>query len=675
MTTDTPPKARTNAQRVEAWRERNPQRAADVKREYRSRNSKWTTDAKYLSRPFVVWDGEGITLKSGVHIYVMLAVRDGGSDLGDYLYAPQGIGTVQTFEFVLKNAKRFAGGINVIYGGGYDFNMWLRDVPRDDLVKLYKTGALDWQGFRIMWRRGKSFYVAHIGANGKAADGVTIYDCAPFFQVPFVAACDSYLGENFYRRDVVVKNKALRSSFTVADIPDVREYNDIELINLIRLMGELRQRLNKCGLRPQRWDGPGAVAAALLKREHVKNAQTVCPDGPAEAARYAYAGGRFEVLKFGHVKAPAWEYDINSAYPTALRHVPDLTIGEWRYVEGDPGAHPFAIYHVEYKGNDPTIPGPLFRRDPNGTICYPLRLTGWYWAPEMGSTREYCKRGHGTYKVLGAWVYDYPVHDKPFAFIDRLYRMRQVFKKNGDGAHVGIKLGLNSLYGKLAQQVGAKMERGQWRIPPYHQLEWAGYVTSYCRARVLTACMDNLPNVIAFETDAVFVNAELDVPISGNLGDFETVAFDSLTYVQSGMYYGESNGKEVNKTRGIDRGSMTRKDMVRAMSRAKANDRYVNAKLTRFVGIGIALAQSFDRWRRWETVSKRVSAEPSGKRIHLGCACMTGGGRGIALNVWHTTQCPMLASAHSCEFPIAWINPDPNMSELEEMRDNRLDWD
>lgn len=190
---------------------------------------------------------------------------------------------------------------------------------------------------------------------------------------------------------------------------------------------------------------------------------------------------------------------MNSAYPAALQHVPDLNDGTWVYHENDPGNLPFAMYHVRYSGTRRDIPGAFFRRNPKGTVCYPMNVTGWYWSPEVATGREYCDRGYGSMEILEVW--EYRANDearKPFDFIPPLYRERKALKAAGDGAHVGIKLGLNSLYGKLAQQVGAKQDAatGDWRLPPFHQLEWAGYTTSYCRARVLSAVLDNLDSVI-----------------------------------------------------------------------------------------------------------------------------------------------------------------------------------
>lgn len=681
LSVEAAPETMTGAERQKAYRDRDPERWKGRRTAYRRENSKWETDASYLSHPFVAWDGEGITTPDGVHRYVMLAVKSRTDS--DYIQNVHGLGTAEIFDFVMAFKEREEkGSINVIYGGGYDFNMFFRDLPKEVVDRLYHSDYARWQGYRLAWRPGKSFYIGKLNAFGKPikGSGVTFYDVVSFFQCPFVKACDDYLGSNFYERDKIVANKALRSSFTEDDVPTVRDYNDAELYNLLALMEELRLRLNRCGLRPRRWDGPGAVASALLLRENVKDGMAETPAEVARASRYAYAGGRFEVIQFGNYDGKVYEYDVNSAYPAALRSVPDLRRGRWEYVKGDPGNVSFGIFHVRYSGSDPSIPGAFFRRDQNGTICYPMEAEGWYWTPEVAVGRDYCARGHGKMEITEAWVFR-PDRDaeKPFAFIDALYLKRKALKKAKDGAHVGIKLALNSLYGKLAQQVGARIDKetGEWRKPPFHQLEWAGYTTSWCRARVLAAVMDNLSEVIAFETDAVFTTCKLDVDEGEELGAFEYTEFDNLLYVQSGMYFGLSEGKEVEKTRGVDRGELHREMVLDRMRLPRAEDRKATAKLTRFVGAGIALSQSWERWRTWEVMEKKLTLEPTGKRVHM-CECMTVEyveGRLVEHGITdglHRTACPMLNYSHSCEFPIVWINPNPDMRELEELRNQEV---
>jgi hypothetical protein len=262
---------------------------------------------------------------------------------------------------------------------------------------------------------------------------------------------------------------------------------------------------------------------------------------------------------------------------------------------------------------------------------------------------------------------------KPFAFIDALYTKRKALKLTGDEAHVGIKLALSSLYGKTAQQVGWERDsEGTLRIPPFHQMEWAGFITASCRATILKACLHNLEDVIAFETDAVFSSVPLtNVTVGDELGDFEATVFDDLTYIQSGLYFASSGGRAIDKTRGVDRGTMTRADVLAKLQEPHAVDRVAVCTLTRFIGAGVALAQSWDRWRRWETVAKRMTLEPSGKRVHMYCECMGTArtGSGLTLGMWHTTICPLLSTRHSAQFPVEWINPDPNMTELGDLRE------
>jgi len=621
----------------------------------------------YLGRPFVAWDGEGITDLVGDHYYTLFA-----NSLGDTLVNPDGIPSIDIFRF-LTETECDPESIHVIYGGSYDFNLWIRDLPLIHVDRLYTLGRVMWGRWAIEWRRGKYFRIRNMDSGRR----ITIYDVVSFFQRPFVGACDEYLGNKFAHRDLIVENKALRSSFTLEDAETVMIYNQAELDNLVMLASELRARLDKVGIRIKRWDGPGAIAAAILTQEGVKHAMTQCPEPVAEAGRFAYFGGRFEVLQFGDSHDVAYEYDINSAYPHALRKVPNLAHGQWVWDTALPDFDTFGVYRVRYQASLETLnlPQPLPCRAPDGTVSYPYNLVGWYWASEIVNLDTFCRIYGGRYEILDGWVFHPTSDDSPFSFIEPMYRKRRALKKAGDGAHVGLKLGLNSLYGKTCQRIGYRLDdKGNPVKPPFHQLEWAGYVTAYTRATIYRAVMPNLESVIAFETDAVFVTEPLPVKVGSNLGEWEPTIFNRLCYLQSGFYFGEVDGKLVEKTRGVDRGSLTYDDVLQARADGTT---YVEASLTRFNAYGIARQlNDMDRWCRWETSPKNVTMQPTGKREHAEpCyGCVTG-------TEWHQTLVPagidrVLAS---CEYPLPWINPNPAMSSIDEMaddvRDAMSEWD
>src|SRR5665647_3766368 len=105
----------TNAQSRARYYAKHRERVNVAKAKHRHADSKWATDAAYLSREFVAWDGEGVTGTDGIHRYVMLAVKssNGGSD---YLSNVHGLGTAETFEFILDFATAHSADIHVIYG-------------------------------------------------------------------------------------------------------------------------------------------------------------------------------------------------------------------------------------------------------------------------------------------------------------------------------------------------------------------------------------------------------------------------------------------------------------------------------------------------------------------------------------------------------------------------------
>lgn len=638
---------------------------------YRKTRGKHVTDAAYLSRTIVAIDGEGINVRSGrakgSHLYVMLAISNCPP-----LIDKEGLKTVDILAYLWKYLD--PKNINVIYGGSYDFNLWIKDLLEDEVRQLYHssytTKPVFYQGFGLRWIKGKAFEIT----NGQRT--ITINDVISFFQRPFVQACEEYLGFDFRGKEIIVREKAKRGNFKLADLDVINDYNQLELELLVDLMKELRLRLNKVGLRPRRWNSPGAIASALFQREKVKQHRNEnLPDDVMRAARYAYAGGRFEMLKYGAVKTAVYEYDINSAYPAALREVPSLVGGKWIHRKTPTGLEGnFTLYKVEYHGTNSNIPSPVFVRGANGTISFPLNAINWIWSPEYEVLQEYCKQISGArYKVLEVWEYQPETDYKPFHFIQALYDMRQVLKAAKDGAHVGIKLALNSLYGKLAQQVGwiAATKEYPVRVPTYHQLEWAGYTTSWCRANVLRAALTDIDSVVAFETDALFTTRPLKVQIGTGLGEWERTEFASLTYVQSGHYYGtsiEDDGtyKEIVKCRGIDKGFISRQN-VEDLLALPESERVLEASLTRFYGAGIALIRGLDKyWCKWLTEPKYMQLRPTGKRLHGNCHCT---GKALEIGVWHKTYCPVVGG-ESHEYPVEWINPDPDMTELKEFRES-----
>lgn len=619
---------------------------------YRHETGKFTTTSAYLAKPFIAVDGNTTTV-AGRTLYTELHTSDGLS-----IKNPAGLSTIEVFAFLSRNLPPSDKGIPIMFGGAEDWNFWVRDIPRQDLAQIYegtfRERATPFGAFTVRWQPGKAFMLR---ASGKKL--VTIQDISSWFQAPFTEAVNTWLG---------TKLGGHSSQLPIGE----------RLRLTVELANTLRARLDRTNLRPRRWTGPGNSVVTLFRRHRIKDAMADVPGPVASASRFAYAGGRIEPALFGSVSCePSHQYDLNSAYAEGLTHVPSLANGRWAHHKGDPGSHPFALYKVTTSGASAILPSPVFTRGPLGAISFPVHASNWVWSPEMDVIREWSDRGYGDVHIIEAWVFTPSSTVRPFAFIADLYRERQALKEADDPAQLAVKVVLAAIYGKLCQQLGfleAKGKRPE-EIPPYHQLEWAGYVTSWTRAAMFRATLPDLSAVIAFETDALFTRKPLDLPVSTELGEWKHTEYRSLTYVQSGIYAGETTeGKKVLKVRGFLTGGITHAALNRALQNPPTLRR-ITAKESQFVSLGIALqVPGMFAWRQWVTRDKVLRCEPVGKRIHEICDCTETETGGLQLEIWHRTVCP-IRDQISREYPVQWINPDPEMTRLEALRREINEWD
>lgn len=645
-----------------------------VRRQHREAAARGT-----MERPFVAWDGEGWNDEKGRHKYVLLA-----NSLGQRIIADHGKSLSQkdVFKFFMDTKRAVPDAYHVVYGGNYDFNMIIKgNGLHPNFAKvLYLVGAIVYDNYIVRYTPKRILQVTETQFS-KPDEAIetasfTLYDVLPFFQTSFVKACDSYLGTDWFERDTIIAQKKERGNFSWDKLDEIIYYNDAELVNLVALMNELRQRLFDAGLLVSKWYGPGAIAELMFRRNNVKNAmdQTYHETKPelAAASRAAYSGGRFELIRPGHSSKPVYEYDINSAYPYAMTKLPNLQRGKWRHVNRDPGDVHFGVYHAQFHmarlpDYEHIPPQPLFARLQGGQILYPTQVSGWYWSPEIRVARNYVERHGGELRIDQAWIFEEAdPSDRPMAFIEEYYRQRQLLKRLGNGAQVGIKLGLNSLYGKMAQQVGYDPDKK--RLPPFHQLEWAGWVTSHCRAQLLEAVVENLDEVVAFETDAVFSLCELPrLRVGNGLGEWERVKFSNMTYLQSGLRFGDlEDGTPEPRTRGFSELNMSRGDIVNGLLDGVWSIEVPDRK---FITIGTALYQNFHEWCQWKDSTKTVELmefNMGSKRVHLnavqclGCANTFEMGYKpiIRPDAWHETWVPWLEMVENSQHAVLWVNPD-----------------
>ena len=618
------------------------------KKAYLDRTGRYTSSKKYQSKPFIAIGSQSITDGENI-VYAHLALSTGQS-----ITNLNGLTTQEILGFITSNTPKTKDAILVTYGSTYDFNQFLNSINLEQLETIWNSNhrskAETIGTFKVRVSKGQSFYIKDLWAETR-----TISDIYGFFQQPLKQTLEQYTGKT------ARAGNAYTQAVTTNQLQNAAKQLMQELQATAELMEEFRKRLDKVNLRPLRWSGAGSITTNLFQKHNIKSFMAEQEQDIQTAARYAYAGGRFENVLYGQSKSKTYAYDINSAYPEALTKLPALAGGRWHHIGGDPGDTDFGLYKVSFEvAARNNWPVPLFARDVTGSIFYPNKLNGWYWSPEIAILREWAEMTNAKYEIDQAYIFEAATNHKPFEWIQDLYNKRLQLQAAGDEAEIGLKLALNSAYGKLAQQVGwlPEDENGEEKTPSYHQLEYAGYVTSYTRAKLFRASLENPTAVIAYETDCLYSSEELTGIIIGDgLGEYKETIYNHLTYLGSGIYFGEKeNGEKVFKLRGIQTGTATY-EMLENVLQQPESKRIIKIPQQRFISASLALqAKDRSKWLKWVNEESEIKLYPHNKRSHFLCWCTDGDIHPLTPG-WHETVAAK-KFVKAVQYSVEWINPE-----------------
>jgi DNA polymerase type B, organellar and viral len=676
-----------------------------------------TRPTRFATGEFVALDGEGFSEgeayvtrvgKSGNvyegrrHNYAYLSASDGSE-----IYNPHGrLRIDQILRYLFERSSANPRAIFVVFGGGYDFAHWvIHDLNKSQLQMLMgKHPTRRWLDIQISgmdyrlecqmrkcmtiqrWEGGSRKYFTD--ARGKRRltkhDTIRVWDVWGFFQASFAEVMRKWLpGDPDY--EFILRMKGERSIFDRAEIETIKTYNAAELRILVKVMDKVRDAIGDLGLKITRWDGAGAIAAAMMQKHNVKEHMQQPPPEVFDAARMAYSGGHIEVCKMGYHNGKVHHYDVNSAYPAEYRYLPSLRVGEWKKGYGVPDEG-FTIVHLRYSFVEGREFYPLFFRCGDGSIIYPSDGAGWYWWPEYQTAKMYDdhfsfsvgSRIDGTrFDVIEYYTFHSDVVERPFAWVEDYYSARQQriaeAKAKGieDGPEKVYKLGYNSLYGKNAQQVGAKIDpEGVVSLPSYFQLEWAGYVTAGCRAKLMEAAIQSPSSIIGFATDGLFSTAPLRLhsPKEKLLGAWDYQIHDGITMVMPGVYWLHDGDEVKNYSRGFDKKEMSDAQFIHDAWRRKEESLPIS--VTRLIGIGTGTA-SVDFWNMrgdFVTSKRTLTLDGDNSKRYPVMLYKHRPERGLIATIPRARDEGNLLDdiSESAPYPIAWIDrPDPDLVDPE----------
>jgi hypothetical protein len=454
-----------------------------------------------------------------------------------------------------------------------------------------------------------------------------VSDVFGFFQSSFVVALEKWGVPD--PGGHIARMKGERGTFKLAQRKEITDYCIAECELLCTLMDLLEESLDGAELKPSRWIGAGSVAASMLAKQNVKEYRVEDSEFPplvAHAIRCAYFGGRTEVFLQGSMRNVV-NYDLCSAYPSEALNLPALNRGLWYEVAEYDSSKRHALWFCEWDC-PPSLSFMPFPVRVKSAIYYPQNGAGWYHAKEV---RNALAIYPNNIRIRKGYVFE-PLSDaKPFAFIREAYQLRAELKKAGHASEKALKLGLNSLYGKLAQGIGF-----HGRTPPFQSFFWAGAITSGTRARLLDLAAQNLSGVVSVATDGIIFSGDPCFATSDKLGGLERTVYSELFVAQPGIYRAVTDdGKELLRSRGFFTREIDYVDLERGWE--KEGPHYIQRGVcrcghvhtgqcsrcecdslqfpTRFVGLGSALMRTDpgDVWRRWLPSDRSVNLYSSRK--------------------------------------------------------------
>lgn len=621
---------------------------------------------------FVAWDSEGVT-DGGHHRLTFLA-----NSRGNELVLPDdGNHAQHIFPFLLEHAKTERGIVHVFYYASYDWTMFLKGLEIRELRRIheaegnkyvrlfsirppekacprqasdrgdcyYEVSTMGRKSFRVRLVRSVEMYSPERGIHHKNTTIKTamFVDCAAFYQQSFVRAIECNLGTDYPELQMIREGKARRGEATSLTDED-KAYCRAELRALVALMNKLRDELVAAGIPIKNFWGAGAIASTLLgdngMREHLGSRESDRAEGLEDAFVSAFAGARIEMLKYGYHTGSLYDYDLASCYPSIIATLPSFSPdhGEWVHhdaltIEQFRALSPFSVARVRYAGKAGAPYYPLFHRSRRKSIFFPRYTMGWKHHSEILAALDApgilaCEH----LSILEAWEWRVGSTDEsPWSrFVRDKYAQRADLKTRygKGGPEKQLKLGLNSLYGKLAQRVGwqkGKAKTDEPRMPTYQHLFAAGFITAGARARLFRRTWLNPESVISFATDGLTATAPLHTPgepglNSGDLGTWELNEYDEGLFLQAGVYWLGKDGKsQKNQTRGFRMPGDAQHfyDVVTAAWERGYDHLYVPATIFYTAGIALARQEPLDYYGEWGKIPRRMSLTCLGSKRKL----------------------------------------------------------
>lgn len=550
-------------------------------------------DEKKLARS-MIWAIDTEETKTGETTVIVAANEHGDSF---HLSDPEGLSSETLLDFLVGLPP----GLKVSFFFNYDVTMILRDFRFAYLNTLREAGTVTTERWKIRHIPSKRFW-----AKSRLHDkSVQVWDVATWYPTSFNQLLKDFDLATPTEAAFIKRMKSLRVDFAkgVTDLTETTAYCKLECVLLARWVRQVITLHHAVGLNLSSYCGPGSTASAIYRKNGWR--PPVRDEELTSVASEAFFGGRNEISAMGAVDSKVYVYDIGSAYPYEIANLPGIRA--WRiYEKGEP-TNPdwWGFAEVIWRVPDSAVWGPFPVRGAqlatgrSLSLVYPREGHGVFHSSEITAAREAYP---DCIEVLRSWV-AITTNEKPFAWVEALAAERLERKAAGDPAAYPLKVGLNSLYGKMVQRKGRA---------PYRDIVYGAAVTAGTRARLFRILARAGRDALLAATDGILLTKPIEgLDMGKNLGQWELDTYPSAFLAQSGVYW---VGEKI-RTRGFRRNSLTLAEVKTAWKEEKT-DAVITYKERRFIGYRLATARGReDQLGTWAESVRSMYLSPYPRRV------------------------------------------------------------
>jgi len=447
---------------------------------------------------------------------------------------------------------------NVFWNINYDFFAIIKFLPKEQIEIIYSLQKIDLDDYKISWIPNKYFSII------KNHHKYEFFDLMQFYNSSLDSAGETYLKERKIKFDASRLNdlKVWKNEFE-----NIKKYciQDCKLTANLGLL--LNKKFNEIGI-----DFSKPYSIASISSQWVKRNCIIPPYKREQYQEYAfksYYGGRFEIFKKGFFDK-VYEIDINSAYPSQIVNLLDISKGYWKYkkeIDFD-----FDIGFLKCK------------IDINSDYICPLAFKnkGQNLFPNFNSKEIYITLDEYNFinkldgcniKFIDGWFFKAKEKIYPFEKFKELYKLKDKIKNIDKVLYNIYKIIMNAFYGKTIElrakwekcekgfageilEVMEGNEKGlyekKYKIGQFFNPVYASLITSRTRLQLLEELYKNKKSCIASFTDSIFLTSSPDENIINNkLGGWDLKGIGELLMIQCGVYTFKTEKETKTRFRGF----------------------------------------------------------------------------------------------------------------------------